>query len=59
MLTNFTLYTVESARPLFARDATQPPALYASGRLFSRFYQEKGLLDRAPDLDQIITPLVD
>ncbi|MFZ4663783.1 MAG: ABC transporter substrate-binding protein [Caldilineaceae bacterium] len=59
MLTNFTLYTVESARPLFARDATQPPALYASGRLFSRFYQEKGLLNRAPDLDQIITPLVD
>jgi ABC-type nitrate/sulfonate/bicarbonate transport system substrate-binding protein len=59
MLTNFTLYTVESARPLFARDATQPPALYASGRLFSRFYQEKGLLSRAPDLEQIITPLVD
>lgn len=58
MLTGFTLYTVESARPLFARDATQPPALYASGRLLGRFYQEKGLIQGEPDLDTIITPLV-
>lgn len=58
MLTGFTLYSAESARPLFAPDATQPPALYASGRLLGRFYQEKGLLQAAPDLDKIITPLV-
>lgn len=58
MLTGFTLYSTESARPLFARDATQPPALFASGRLLGRFYQEKGLLQRAPALDTIINPLV-
>ncbi len=58
MLTGFTLYSTESARPLFARDATQPPALYASGRLLTHFYLEKGLLQNEPDLDLIITPLV-
>lgn len=58
MLTGFTLYSTETARPLFARDATQPPALFASGRLLARFYQEKGLLRSEPALDAIICPLV-
>ena len=59
MLAGFTLYSTASARPLFARDATAPPALFASGRLLTRFYQEKGLLQGEPDLDQIISPLVE
>ena len=58
MMAGFTLYSTASARPLFARNAEIPPALYASGRLLTRFYQEKGLLRNELDLGTIISPLV-
>jgi NitT/TauT family transport system substrate-binding protein len=58
MMAGFTLYSTESARSLFDRTAEHPPALYASGRLLARFYQEKGLFNGEPDLDKIISPLV-
>lgn len=57
MLEGFTLFTADTARPLFDRHAQQPPALFASGRLLTNFYLAKNLLTRAPDLDRILDPL--
>jgi len=57
MLDGFTLFTAESARPLFDRHAERPPALFASGRLLTHFYLSRQLLPSAPDLDRILDPL--
>lgn len=58
LLDGFTLFTSESARPLFDPHAERPPALFASGRLLTQFYLARQLLSCAPRLDRIIDPLI-
>ncbi|NPV75704.1 MAG: ABC transporter substrate-binding protein [Anaerolineae bacterium] len=57
MMEGVTLYTRQTANPLFDKMADSPPALFASGRLFNRFFIEKGVLSDSVNLEEILQPI--
>jgi len=57
MLQGVTHFTQHDAAALFDRTASEPPSLYASGRLFLEFYRQQGVIHSEIDLDTILSPL--